>query len=138
MYFLLLKIGILFLGLSFGSLVISEYWYFGWVSNNVPPMLYSSLFLITGSLIIQVALTKVKKKIFKWVGVLISLPISLSLSGLFMGGLIAILNLSLEKLPFYISYWGLWGVSFGFFFGVPIYLIVIFLLCRDHWKKTIL
>ena len=98
------------------------------------PLLYSAVFLLMSTHFIEFILRKKINKYFQIGLILISLPVLLLCSGgLF--GVLPLLKWDLEGALFYLLYWGSWGISFGFFFGVPIYLIVIFLLYRDHRKR---
>lgn len=131
----LVKLGVA--GFFLSILVLSyEKWmgYNRFLENIGPLLLYSMVFLLLSTFVVGYILNQKIKKYFQIGLILISLPILLLCSGgLF--GLLPLLKWDLEGALFYLLYWGAWGISFGFFFGLPIYLIVIYLLYRDDQKQ---
>lgn len=108
-----------------------------YIVNGVILFVQSSVFLLLSTIWVRFIFNQVTKFYVKLGILIISFLMLMALSLIILcGGSLFLFKASIDDVLVFIFYWGILGVSLSIFFAIPIYLIVIYLIYKDHQKNS--
>lgn len=107
-----------------------------YVSNGAIFFIQSSVFLLLSTIWVRFIFNQVVKFYVKLGTLIVSFPMLMALSIILWGGSLLLFKASIDDVLVIMFYWGVFGVSLSIFLGMPIYIIVIYLLYKDSQKRA--
>ena len=127
-------IGAICLRLTHTTTIDLHYRFIG--ENGIICFVLSSVFLLLSTIWVRFIFNQVIKFYVKFGIFILSFPMLMALSIILCGGSLLLFKASIDDVLVIVFYWGILGVSLSIFFAIPIYLIVIYLIYKDHQKNS--